>query len=183
MGHAAVAKLNSEQSLHAMWQAFRARSLADQQLVENDAGVVRDLLNARYYEGSRGQFISQDPMFWVLPKQLLQDPQLLNSYNYGRDNPITRSDPTGLLTFVIPGTGYDEKARSWGDRFDDSSRQGCNCRKLPRRGSGRRRPLHHAAGLLAGGPVNSSVVVPSNGNFIRQRAEADNHVGHFRPGT
>jgi hypothetical protein len=44
MRHAAVAKLNSEQSLHAMWQAFRARSFADQRLVENDAGVVLVLM-------------------------------------------------------------------------------------------------------------------------------------------
>jgi hypothetical protein len=35
----AVAKFNREQSLHAMWQAFRARSFTDQQLVENDAGL------------------------------------------------------------------------------------------------------------------------------------------------
>jgi hypothetical protein len=33
------------------------------QLVENDAGVVLVLLNARYYESARGQFVSQDPSF------------------------------------------------------------------------------------------------------------------------
>jgi hypothetical protein len=64
MRYAAVAKFNRGQSLHAMWQAFRARSFADQQLVENDAGVVLVLLNARYYESTRGQFLSQDPEFW-----------------------------------------------------------------------------------------------------------------------
>ena len=73
----------------------------------DDSGL--DYLNARYYSSDRGQFISQDPMFWLMPKSLLEDPQQLNSYNYGRNNPITRSDPTGLLTFVIPGTGYSEK--------------------------------------------------------------------------
>jgi hypothetical protein len=46
---AAVATFNREQSLHAMWQAFRARSFADHQLVENDAGVVRDLLKVANY--------------------------------------------------------------------------------------------------------------------------------------
>ena len=36
-------------------------------------------------------------MFWGTPgKQDLQDPQDLNSYSYSADNPISRSDPTGL---------------------------------------------------------------------------------------
>jgi RHS repeat-associated protein len=97
MRYAAVAKFKRDQSLHAMWQAFRVRSFADQQLVENDAGVVRDLLNARYYDSSRGQFTSQDPVFWGDPKkQDLINPQDLNSYSYSADNPITRSDPNGL---------------------------------------------------------------------------------------
>jgi RHS repeat-associated protein len=54
-------------------------------------------LNARYYEAGRGQFISQDPMFWS-KDQNLRDPQSLNSYSYASDNPITNKDPDGLLT-------------------------------------------------------------------------------------
>lgn len=69
-------------------------------------------LNARYYDGGRGQFLSQDPVFWTLSSQLLMDPQQQNSYGYGRDNPIARSDPSGLLTIVIPGTKYSESAWS-----------------------------------------------------------------------
>jgi RHS repeat-associated protein len=76
-------------------------------------------LNARYYEGSRGQFLSEDPTFLAIgnPNQLqqlsqpdqqkfLSDPQQLNSYSYGRDNPITNKDPQGLwaLKFGIAGT-------------------------------------------------------------------------------
>src|SRR5262249_282899 len=65
-------------------------------------------LNARYYEGSRGQFISQDPSFLAVgdPNKLKQvtgldqqvflaDPQIANSTSYGRDNPITKKDPDG----------------------------------------------------------------------------------------
>jgi RHS repeat-associated protein len=65
-------------------------------------------LNARYYNGAQGQFTSQDPTFLALgnPNQLqqmsqqdqqrfLSDPQQLNAYSYGRDNPITKKDPNG----------------------------------------------------------------------------------------
>jgi RHS repeat-associated protein len=97
MRYAAVAKFKRDQSLHAMWQAFRARSFADQQLVENDAGVVRDLLTNRYYDPARGQFLSEDPTFWST-KQNLANPQSLNSYSYADGNPITKSDPDGLST-------------------------------------------------------------------------------------
>jgi RHS repeat-associated protein len=55
-----------------------------------------DYLNARYYDSSRGQFISQDPVFWGDPKeQDLRNPQSLNSYAYANDNPITGKDPSG----------------------------------------------------------------------------------------
>ncbi len=56
-------------------------------------------LNARYYSGSQGQFLSEDPVFWS-QKMNLQSPQSLNSYSYADDNPINRSDPLGLATYI-----------------------------------------------------------------------------------
>ena len=57
-------------------------------------------LNARYYPNSRGQFISEDPVFWEVGqtsdgKNALMHPQSMNSYGYAGDNPITNKDPTG----------------------------------------------------------------------------------------
>src|SRR5262249_31684139 len=53
-------------------------------------------LQARYYDGSKGEFLSEDPMFLAYPKQQrLTDPQSLNSYSYANDNPIINSDPAG----------------------------------------------------------------------------------------
>src|SRR5215468_7741296 len=53
-------------------------------------------LQARYYDGSKGEFLSEDPVFLGDPKQqVLTDPQSLNSYSNGNDNPITKSDPNG----------------------------------------------------------------------------------------
>src|SRR6266481_6776803 len=66
-------------------------------LFEVDAGVVHALLQARYYDGSKGEFLSEDPVFLGDPRQQnLNNPQTLNSYSYANDNPITGSDPTGL---------------------------------------------------------------------------------------
>jgi RHS repeat-associated protein len=65
-------------------------------------------LNARYYDSSRGQFMSEDPVFLAvgngaqvqnLTQQsqylLYADPQKLNAYAYGRDNPVMLKDPSG----------------------------------------------------------------------------------------
>ena len=61
-----------------------------------DEDTELSYLNARYYDGARGQFTSQDPVFWEDPlRQNLQNPQSLNSYSYAENNPIVKSDPTG----------------------------------------------------------------------------------------
>jgi RHS repeat-associated protein len=66
-----------------------------------DAATSLDYLNARYYNGSQGQFISEDPMFWGVPsRQNISDPQSLNAYSYSGDNPIIKSDPTGKFVFL-----------------------------------------------------------------------------------
>ena len=74
-----------------------------------DINTELSYLEARYYNGKRGQFIGQDPMFWILPQELLIDPQQQNSYSYARGNPINGKDPSGLLTAIIPGTRYNKK--------------------------------------------------------------------------
>nr|WP_255679752.1 SpvB/TcaC N-terminal domain-containing protein [Methylocystis sp. WRRC1] len=57
-------------------------------------------LNARYYDGGRGQFLSQDPVFWEISRTreglvVLSNPQQLNSYGYANANPVTSKDPNG----------------------------------------------------------------------------------------
>jgi RHS repeat-associated protein len=94
------------------------------------AGTVYDALSnlnymqARYQNSSRGQFLSEDPTFLAIgtPKlteienringgtklddrqalqQFLSDPQLMNSYGYGRDNPIINKDSTGEIIPLV----------------------------------------------------------------------------------
>jgi RHS repeat-associated protein len=61
----------------------------------DDSGL--DYLNARYYDPAQGRFLSEDPVFLADPKkQDFRNPQDLNSYSYAVDNPISKSDPSGL---------------------------------------------------------------------------------------
>ena len=81
-----------------------------------DSQTSLSYLNARYYDPSRGQFLSEDPSFLVVgdPNKLkqitgqdqrtfLSDPQQMATYSYGRDNPITNKDPNGNSPFILGG--------------------------------------------------------------------------------
>ena len=77
---------------------------------EYDGDTDFSYLNARYYQGSRGQFMSQDPVFVNLgidkrTPQILNDPQLLHSYSYSRNNPLIIKDDNGDFPSVIIGAG------------------------------------------------------------------------------
>ncbi len=61
-----------------------------------DQSTQLQYLNARYYDPQRGQFLSQDPVFWG--SQNLSNPQSFNSYSYAENNPVNRKDPSGLVT-------------------------------------------------------------------------------------
>ncbi|OHA75191.1 MAG: hypothetical protein A3I38_02440 [Candidatus Wildermuthbacteria bacterium RIFCSPLOWO2_02_FULL_47_10] len=80
-----------------------------------DEASALSYLNARYYEGNRGQFLSEDPTHLAIGDAarlqrvtgfsqgyFLSDPQLLNSYSYGRNNPVRFSDPNGNCPWCIP---------------------------------------------------------------------------------
>ena len=66
---------------------------------DGDTGL--SYLNARYYDGSNGKFVSEDSMFWT-PEKILSDPQSQNSYSYGRNSPIVKTDPNGKFWFIAP---------------------------------------------------------------------------------
>ncbi len=75
---------------------------------EYDANTGLSYMNARYYNGKIGRFVSQDPAYLAVGNaaqlksvigmdtiQYLSDPQALNSYAYARNNPLRYTDPTG----------------------------------------------------------------------------------------
>ncbi len=61
---------------------------------ERDAETGLDYFLARYYSGAQGRFTSVDPI-WVT-KERMMDPQRLNLYTYGRNNPLRFIDPDGM---------------------------------------------------------------------------------------
>lgn len=84
-----------------------------------DAQPRLSYLNARYYNGDRGGFLSQDPSHLAIgntnqlkqvtgqdQQMYLSDPQQLNSYSYARDNPIVKSDPTGRAFGIDDAVGF-----------------------------------------------------------------------------
>ncbi|MGW4734655.1 polymorphic toxin-type HINT domain-containing protein [Streptomyces shenzhenensis] len=63
-----------------------------------DTGLTH--VGAREYDPTIGQFISVDPILDTA------DPQSLNGYAYADNNPVTKSDPTGM--WLDDGTGRSE---------------------------------------------------------------------------
>jgi hypothetical protein len=99
-------------------------------------GVLHAFMNARYQDPVREQFVSEDPAIVGLNPSAgltgdpntatvdtflnsngqtsfayLNDPQELNNYSYGRDNPLRYTDPTGKeyigynAAFTVPFYG------------------------------------------------------------------------------
>jgi RHS repeat-associated protein len=59
---------------------------------DNETGL--DKMGVRYYSSSLSRFVTPDPLY--LEMRRLTDPQQLNLYTYGRNNPLRFSDDTGL---------------------------------------------------------------------------------------
>lgn len=99
-----------------------------------DASENLGYLNARYYDGARGQFLTEDPTFLAIgiPNQvqrlarqdqnrLLLDPQQMNVYSYGRDNPISNSDPNGNNIYAVAFVGGLIYGMAWQMQYDSSA--------------------------------------------------------------
>ncbi len=61
---------------------------------ERDSESGLDNFGARYDSSQYGRFMTPDPL-WIKADRML-DPQRLNLYAYGRNNPLKFTDPTGI---------------------------------------------------------------------------------------
>jgi RHS repeat-associated protein len=59
--------------------------------VQDTSGLTQ--VGARYYDAKIGRFVSVDPVFDV------SSPQQWGAYSYADNNPVSFSDPTGMLSF------------------------------------------------------------------------------------
>ncbi len=90
---------------------------------ERDAESGNDYFGARYYASSMGRFMSPDPLPWLKWQnsggdstgkdserkkfnEWIEDPQHLNMYAYVRNNPLTRTDPTGMAECSYSISGH-----------------------------------------------------------------------------
>ena len=94
---------DTDAPLAAMWHAYRAAECVVNNHCEICTSVVHALLQSRYYDSSRGQFVSEDPTSLAVgnpgqlrqltrqdQQQVLADPQNLNSYSYADNNPAIK---------------------------------------------------------------------------------------------
>jgi RHS repeat-associated protein len=87
---------------------------------EYDVDTSLSYMNARYYNGKIGRFVSQDPAFWDFSHAQVQlvDPQSWNSYAYARNNPLINIDESGQFwdTVLDTATTYYDSVR-YGERM------------------------------------------------------------------
>jgi RHS repeat-associated protein len=71
--------------------------------IDDASGLTH--IGAREYDQSTGRFISADPVIDFA------DPLQMNGYTYANGSPITRSDPTGLLSWGDIGKAFTDAAK------------------------------------------------------------------------
>nr|WP_260867331.1 polymorphic toxin-type HINT domain-containing protein [Streptomyces sp. SAJ15] len=89
--------------------------------IDTSTGLTH--LGAREYDPAIGRFISVDPIMD------LTDPQQIHGYSYGNNNPLTFSDPSGMLFHdpVIDITDWVEKNGGSSPAPHTGSREGTDC--------------------------------------------------------
>ncbi|MCH9808453.1 MAG: FG-GAP-like repeat-containing protein [Alphaproteobacteria bacterium] len=66
-----------------------------------DGGTGLIYMKARYYDPVTGRFSSIDPYVFKDLSTIINDPQLLNTYGYARNNPLKYDDPNGELPVLV----------------------------------------------------------------------------------
>ena len=86
-----------EQRIHTTTGITEARKYTGH---EFDTEANLTYAKQRYYEQDIGKWLSIDPASRDNPGQFLRDPQQLNMYSYGRNNPLILVDRTGEKVYL-----------------------------------------------------------------------------------
>ncbi|CAM3462205.1 hypothetical protein ISCU110981_03870 [Isoptericola cucumis] len=84
-------------------------------------------VGARYYDPGIGRFISVDPVMD------LTDPQQWNAYSYANNNPLTWSDPSGMIPIGAGHVGYNPRQKNDKRKYDTCTHS-TSCEKTVSRG-------------------------------------------------
>ena len=69
--------------------------------VDDESGLV--YMRRRYYSPALGRFLTPDLMAIYKPEELIHSPQHLHLYNYVANDPLNRTDPTGMSFWSVVG--------------------------------------------------------------------------------
>lgn len=160
---------------------------------ERDAESGLDNFGARYFGSTMGRFMSPD---WSsqpegVPYAVLDDPQSLNLYSYVRNNPLSRTDPTGH--YEVNGSGCAQDNAKCQKRYDktvnnfEKQRQKGLRSKDPRVRAaaaafgdrGTKNGVHVGFADLRGQGIKGSVdpMNSGKGKLIDIEVTIDNHLG------
>ena len=82
---------------------------------DSSTGLIH--LGARLYDPTIGRFISVDPQLDI------EDPQTLNGYSYGNNNPVSFSDPDGMSWFSSIVSSVTNVAKTVTKRVTDTVKE------------------------------------------------------------
>jgi RHS repeat-associated protein len=105
------------------WRAIREIQVSQSSRwnlpAKNETQRGLDYFGARYMSSAQGRFTSPDPIT-VTPARVA-DPQQLNLYAYGRNNPLKYVDPTGMVIDTSDLSDKDKKL--WQQVADSANKQ------------------------------------------------------------
>jgi RHS repeat-associated protein len=111
-GHPRAEVLNSTAESKSL-----GRYLFEQKELDEETGL--QYFEARYLSGPLSRFVSVDPE--IDPRGLGENPQLLNPYAYGANNPLTEVDPDGRIISIEGNRKYKQTVKETLKRLESES--------------------------------------------------------------
>jgi RHS repeat-associated protein len=128
---------------------------------ERDSESGNDYFGARYYGSSMGRFLSPD---WseepdTVPYAEFENPQTLNLYSYGNNNPLLNNDPDGHSVNVCTNDANgNQQCTLLSNEQYEASQQGNGSLNVP--------TLDQVGNNQTNGTFNATAITDANGNTV-----------------